>query len=217
MFLYSMFRRMNSSVQINGVAGVNVNTNVTAMFLMQMHLSKRQGENGKDLTGMAWDEMALVPVMTSIVIFTAIDVYNNQRCGATEIELYTGMSNGWFVSVSTLVINVINIVAMTISVDAIMAFVTIKHWYYLILLRVIWTAILSALVKKILLKFSWSTFSSFLYMGGQFVNEILYSFQIHGFWDTHIWPRLVVVICSTPQPWWPGMRRDRLVQMTVVT
>ena len=46
---------------------------------------------------MAWDEMALVPVLTSSVVFTALEVYDNTfRCGAVEIELYTGISKETF-------------------------------------------------------------------------------------------------------------------------
>ena len=58
-----------------------------------MDLSQRQGNTGNDLMGMAWDEMALVPVVTPSVVFTALEVYNNAgRCGSVEIELYTGIS-----------------------------------------------------------------------------------------------------------------------------
>ena len=57
-----------------------------------MDLSNRQGNGGNDLTGMVWDELALVPVVTSTVIFTALEVYINNRCGAVEIELYSGSS-----------------------------------------------------------------------------------------------------------------------------
>ena len=58
----------------------------------QMDLSDRPGRDGSDLAGMAWDEMSLVPVVTSSVLFTATKVYKNNRCGALEIELYTGIS-----------------------------------------------------------------------------------------------------------------------------
>ena len=59
---------------------------------IQMDLSRRQGNDGTDLTGMAWDEMSVVPVVISSVNFTALEVYFNLRCGAIEIELYTGRS-----------------------------------------------------------------------------------------------------------------------------
>ena len=41
---------------------------------------------------MAWDEMALIPVVTSSVLLTALEVYTNHRWCAVEIELYTGNS-----------------------------------------------------------------------------------------------------------------------------
>ena len=57
-----------------------------------MHLSRRQGIHGNDIAGMAWDEMVLESVVTSTVNLTVLNVYNNQRGGAIEIELYTGRS-----------------------------------------------------------------------------------------------------------------------------
>ena len=57
-----------------------------------MNLARRQGSDGDDLVGMAWDEMALPSVVTSNVIVTALEVYNNLRGGALEIELYSGRS-----------------------------------------------------------------------------------------------------------------------------
>ena len=58
-----------------------------------MDLSRRQGGGGGlDLSGMAWDEMALEPVLTSIVRFIIIEAYNDQQGGALEMELYTGSS-----------------------------------------------------------------------------------------------------------------------------
>ena len=62
-------------------------------ILLQMNLTRRQGRNGNDLKGMAWDEMALVPVVTTSIVFTALEVYSNRyRCGARDIELYIGIS-----------------------------------------------------------------------------------------------------------------------------
>ena len=63
---------------------------------IQMDLSRRQGKKGHGLAGMAWDEMSLVPVVTSSVNFTALEVYFNLRCGAIGIELYTGRSKNAF-------------------------------------------------------------------------------------------------------------------------
>ena len=57
-----------------------------------MDLKRRYGNGGHDLAGMFWDEMSLAPVETSFVVFVATDVYNNLRCGAVEIEIYTGTS-----------------------------------------------------------------------------------------------------------------------------
>ena len=57
-----------------------------------MNLARRQGSRGFDVAGMAWDEMVLPAMVTSSVILTALEVYNNLRGGALEIELYTGMS-----------------------------------------------------------------------------------------------------------------------------
>ena len=51
-----------------------------------MDLSDRSGRDGSDMAGMAWDEIALVPVVTSSVCFTAIKVYKNK-----EVELYIGI------------------------------------------------------------------------------------------------------------------------------
>ena len=57
-----------------------------------MDLSERQGV-GQDLSVMFWDEMELVPVATSSVLFTALEVYDvRYQPGAIEIELYTGVS-----------------------------------------------------------------------------------------------------------------------------
>ena len=63
-----------------------------------MELSRRQGGvGGLDLAGMAWDEMVLESVLTSSVLFTVIEIYNDNQGGALEMELYTGSSKQCFV------------------------------------------------------------------------------------------------------------------------
>ena len=56
-----------------------------------MDLSDRSGRDASDMAGMAWDEIALVLVVTSSVCFTAIKVYKNNRCRALKVELYIGI------------------------------------------------------------------------------------------------------------------------------
>ena len=59
-----------------------------------MGLIKSTGVNGKDLRGMLWHlETSLKPVETSAVTFYSAGIYvSYARCGAVEIECYTGMS-----------------------------------------------------------------------------------------------------------------------------
>ena len=57
-----------------------------------MNVNRRTGQTQYDLEGLAWDEMSIMPLETSSVIFRVIEVYHNGKNGAVEIELYTGTS-----------------------------------------------------------------------------------------------------------------------------
>ena len=66
-----------------------------------MELIRSQGRDGSDLRGMLWHlETSLEPVETSAVTFYSAGIYvSHARCGAVEIECYTGMSKCDYYSV----------------------------------------------------------------------------------------------------------------------